>query len=81
MLTIGTKLLGFLLLVLVAAMPLGCGSTDEGPRDERSEKDVKVGGDKGVVVEHSKTGTTVKVGGDHGVVVDHPRDPKDDDHK
>jgi hypothetical protein len=69
MFTIGKKVLRFLLLVSVAAMPLGCASTDGG-----SERDVKVGGDYGVVVDHSNSGTTVKVGGDHGVVVDHSHD-------
>jgi predicted small secreted protein len=69
MFTIGRILMGFLLLVSVAAMPLGCASTNEG-----SGRDVKVGGDNGVVVERSDSGTTVKVGGDHGVVVDHSHD-------
>ena len=74
MVTIGKRLLGCLLLVLVAAMPLGCGRPHEGPREERSERDVRVGGERGVVVEHSDSRTEVRVGGDHGVVVEHPRD-------
>jgi len=69
MFMLGKKLSG-LLLVLAAAMPLGCGSSHEGPRD----REVKVGGDYGVVVERSDSGTEVKIGGDHGIVVDHPRD-------
>jgi hypothetical protein len=76
---IGKRLLGFLLLVLVAAMPLGCASTNEGPREERSARGVTVGGENGVVVEHSDSGTQVKVGGDHGVVVGHPSEQVDDD--
>ena len=81
MFTIGKRLLGFLLLVLVAAAPLGCSSADEGSREERSGKDVKVGGDNGVVVEHSDSGTKVKVGGDKGVVVDHSHDKTDNGSK
>jgi predicted small secreted protein len=69
MLTIGKISLGLLLPVLAAVMPLGCLNTNESPG-----KDVKVGGDNGVVVDHSPSGTTVKVGGDHGVVVDHSHD-------
>ena len=72
--TIGNRLLGFLLLVLVAAMPLGCGRSHEDLREERLERDVRVGGERGVVVEHSDSRTEVRVGGDHGVVVEHPRD-------
>lgn len=64
------RVLGLLLWVLAAAMPLGCGGANEGPRD----REVKVGGDYGVVVERSDSGTEVRVGGDHGIVVDHPRD-------
>ena len=74
MVTIGKRLLGLLLLVLVAAMPLGCASTNGGPREERTARDVKVGGDKGVVVERSDSGTEVRIGGDHGVVVGHSHD-------
>jgi hypothetical protein len=69
MLTISKILLGLLFLVLAAGMPLACASTNED-----SGKEVKVGGDNGVVVDHSPSGTTVKVGGDHGVVVDHSHD-------
>ena len=73
MFTIGKMLLGFL-LVLAAAMPFACVNIGDQPQRERSEKDVTVGGDKGVVVERSNSGTEVKVGGDRGVVVDHPHD-------
>jgi hypothetical protein len=70
MFTIGKGLLGLLLLALVTAMSLGCG---DGSRRERPERDVTtVGGDYGVVVERSNSGTEVKVGGDRGVVVEHP---------
>ena len=68
MVPIRNSLLGLLLLALAAAMPAGCGETRENSRD------VKVGGDYGVVVERSDYGTEVKVGGDHGIVVNHPRD-------
>jgi len=69
MVTIGKGLLGLLLLALVAAMSSGCG---DGSRREGPERDVKVGGDYGVVVERSNSGTEVKIGGDRGVVVEHP---------
>jgi hypothetical protein len=78
MFILSKRLAGFLLLVLAAAMPLGCGSSHEGPREERSTRDVTVGGDYGVVVERSDYGTEVRVGGEHGIVVDHPRDPTED---
>ena len=71
-------LLGLLLLVLAAAMPPGCSETRESPRNER---DVKVGGDHGVVVERSDYGTEVTVGGHHGIVVDRPRDRAEDDER
>jgi hypothetical protein len=74
MFAIGKRLLWLPLLALLVAMPLACAGTNEGPRQERSDRDVKVGGDNGVVVERSDSGTTVKVGGDRGVVVEHPRD-------
>jgi hypothetical protein len=77
MIAIRTGLLGVVLLALVAALPSGCSSTAQAPPKERTAKDVKVGGDKGVVVERSSSGTEVKVGGDKGVVVKHPRDHKD----
>jgi hypothetical protein len=80
MVAMGKRLLGFLLLVLVAAMPLGCASTKEGPREERSARGVTVGGESGVVVERSDSGTHVKVGGEHGIVVNHPHTEMDDDH-
>lgn len=66
MVTIRKTLLGCLLLVLAAALPLACGSSNDRPRDERSDRGVRVGGDNGVVVDHG-----VSVGGEHGVVVDH----------
>ena len=71
MIAIGKRFLGFLLLVLVAAMPLACGSSDRAPGEERT---TSVGGDYGVVVNRSDSGTAVKVGGDHGLVVEHPSD-------
>jgi hypothetical protein len=74
MVTIGKRLLGLLLWVLVAAIPLACGNANEGLREERSTTTVDVGGNKGVVVDRSNYGTEVKVGGDKGVVVEHPRD-------
>lgn len=76
MFTLGKRLLGVLLLVVAAAMPLGCGGSNESSREDRN---VAVGGDKGVVVKSSDSGTEVKVGGDKGVVVDHSRDQKNDD--
>jgi hypothetical protein len=78
MIAMRKSLLGLLLLVLAAAMASGCGETRESPREERG---VKVGGDHGVVVEHSDYGTQVKVGGDHGIVVNHPRDRAEDDER
>ena len=73
MIAIGKKVLG-LLLVLAVAMPLACASTKKGSSEGRPEKDVTVGGEKGVVVKRSDSGTEVKVGGDKGVVVEHSRD-------
>jgi hypothetical protein len=49
MVTIGKKLLSVLILVLIAAAPLGCLSINSPPKEQT---DVKIGGDKGVVVEH-----------------------------
>jgi hypothetical protein len=77
MIAISRRLLGLVLLAVMAAVPSGCESTGERPPEERKTKDVKVGGDKGVVVERSSSETEVKVGGDRGVVVKHPRDQKD----
>jgi hypothetical protein len=83
MVTLNNKLLGLLLFVLAAAVPLGCGSSNERPREERSDRGVRVGGDYGVVVDHGVSvgghdGVVVdhgvRVGGDHGIVVEHPRD-------
>ena len=83
MVTLCKRMMGFLLLVLVAAMPLGCGGSNERPREERSDSGVRVGGDYGVVVDHGVSiggddGVVVdhgvSVGGDHGFVVGHPRD-------
>ena len=70
MFTIGKRLLGLLLLVLAAAMPVGCAGSNEGPHEDRTS----VGGQYGVNVDRSSSGTGVKVGGDRGVVVEHPRD-------
>ena len=81
MIAISRRLLGLLLLVLVAAMPLGCVSANGGPREERTARGVMVGGDKGVVVERSDSGTEVKIGGDHGVVVGHPPNDVEDDRR
>jgi hypothetical protein len=81
MIAISKGLAGLLLLALAAAMSSGCGSTNEGPRDDRSARDVTVGGDHGVVVERSDSGTAVKVGGDQGIVVGHPRDRTEDDRR
>jgi hypothetical protein len=75
MIAIGKKILGLLLLILVAATPLGCGSSGRGPGEERT---TTVGGDYGVVVNRSDSGTEVKVGGDHGIVVEHPHDHAED---
>jgi hypothetical protein len=81
MVAIGKRLLGPLLLVLVAAMPLGCASTQQGPRQEKPASGVTVGGENGVVVEHSDSGTHVTVGGDHGIVVNRPHTQRDEDHE
>ena len=63
-----TKILGFLLLVLFAAIPMACsGSSDNEPR-----KETMIGGPHGVVVEHGGgEGADVKIGGNKGVVVNH----------
>ena len=47
---ISKKVLCFLLLVFIAAAPLGCLSINEPPDKHKTE--VNIGGDKGVVVEH-----------------------------
>ena len=60
-----------LLLALLVAAPSGCVNINRGP-DERPRTETKVGGDKGVVVEHGGgEGTDVRIGGDKGVVVEH----------
>ena len=74
MYVVARRLLGLVALALVAAMPLGCLNINRSPPEAGPEKEVTVGGDKGVVVDHSPSGTTVKVGGDRGVVVDHSHD-------
>ena len=74
MIAVTKRLLGLLILVLVAAMPLGCVNINQGPRESGPDKNVSVGGEYGVNVDRSDSGTTVKVGGDRGVVVEHPRD-------
>ncbi len=82
--TMRMKLLG-VLLALVGVTPLACldfgQPAHQEPRQERTEKDVKVGGDKGVVVKRSDSNTEVKIGGDRGLKVEHPRDQTDDDQK
>lgn len=72
--TIERILASLLALVLLAAIPCGCAGTDHSQRDERSNRDVTIGGRHGVVVEKSGDGTAVEVGGPHGVVVGNPRD-------
>ncbi len=69
--TISKRVLGLLLMVLAAEIPVGCGGSDRGPGKERT---TSVGGGHGVVVNRSDSGTEVKVGGDHGIVVEHPSD-------
>jgi hypothetical protein len=81
MFMLGRRWPGLLLLVLAAAMPSGCGGSHEGPREGRSARDVRVGGDHGVVVERSDSGTEVRVGGDRGIVVEHPRDQTENDRR
>jgi len=51
MVTIGKHVLGFLLLVLIAAAPLGCLSINK-PPDNQPKTEVNVGGDRGVTVDH-----------------------------
>ena len=51
MLAIGKKVLSSLLLVLIAAAPLGCLSIND-PPEKQHRTEVKMGGDKGVVAEH-----------------------------
>lgn len=69
-----TKILGLLLVLLIAITPMAClniGSDQDRQRDE-PRKETTVGGDKGVVVEHGGgQGTEVKIGGDKGIVVEH----------
>jgi len=73
MFAIGKKILSLLLLVFIAVAPMSCLTINK-PPDDQPNKETKVGGDNGVVVDHSDSGTKVKVGGDRGVVVDHPND-------
>jgi len=51
MVKIGKKVLSFLLLVLIAAAPLGCLSINK-PPDNQPKTEVNVGGDHGVTVDH-----------------------------
>lgn len=51
MITIGKKVLGLLLLVLIAVAPLGCLSINK-PADNQPKTEVNVGGQHGVTVEH-----------------------------
>jgi hypothetical protein len=67
------KALGVLFLLVLASIPMACGH-DESRDESRQEprKETKIGGDKGVVVQHGGgEGSDVKIGGDKGVVVDH----------
>jgi len=64
------KAMGFLLLVLFAAIPMAC--IDSGSSSNEPRKETTVGGSHGVVVEHGGgEGTDVKIGGDKGVVIQH----------
>ena len=74
MIAVSKRLLGFVFLVLMAAVPLGCLNVNQGPRENPPDRDVSVGGQYGVNVDRSSSGTEVKIGGDRGLVVDHPRD-------
>jgi hypothetical protein len=72
---IGAAVLGLLLWIGVAVVPLACltiNKQPDNPPPSQSRTDVNVGGDNGVDVKHSDSGTEVKVGGDKGVVVEHP---------
>ena len=61
--------MGFLLLVLLAVIPMACEKSDSSSNGPR--KETTVGGSYGVVVKHGGgEGADVKVGGDKGVVVD-----------
>jgi hypothetical protein len=67
---IAAKAMGFLLLVLLAAIPMACGNSDSSGHGPR--KETMIGGSKGVVVEHGGgEGTEVKIGGNKGVVIEH----------
>ena len=67
---IAIKAMGFLLLVLFAAIPMAC--VDSGSSSNEPRKETMVGGPYGVVVDHGGgKGTDVKIGGDKGVVIDH----------
>ncbi|MDD4890233.1 MAG: hypothetical protein PHU85_09920 [Phycisphaerae bacterium] len=81
MFTVGNRLLGLLLLILVAAMPAACVNVDRDSSRATPRRDVSVGGEYGVNVDRSGSGTDVKIGGDHGVVVEHPRNPPEEDRR
>ena len=51
MVALGKKVLGLLLLALLAAAPVACVSINAPPENQH-RTEVKVGGDRGVVVEH-----------------------------
>jgi len=51
MFTIVKKMLSLILLVCIAASPLACVNINK-PPDNKPKTDVKIGGDKGVVVDH-----------------------------
>lgn len=74
-LAIGTTVLTVLLWVGIAVVPLACLTINrEPPPDNQPRTQVDVGGNNGVDVHRSDSGTEVKVGGDRGIVVEHPRD-------
>ncbi len=51
MVTIGKRVLSSLLLVIIAAAPLGCLNINK-PPDNQPKTEVNVGGDRGVNVDH-----------------------------
>ena len=53
MFTISKKVLSILLLVCIAAMPLGCLTINK-PPDNQPKTEVNVGGGHGVTVDHQK---------------------------
>ena len=51
MITIGKKMLSFLLLILIATAPFACININKSP-DDRPKTEVNVGGEHGITVEH-----------------------------